>query len=166
MCACVCLSAFCNKIRLTCPLGGFYTFCAPDELSEICTSHNLTLFGYFCTVKLSVWCATVFLRKMQNSAGGALGGWGAHNIFPSSMSPVSSWAPVTLPSHHRSVIQPYFLSRSFSVALSNCSLMCVCMCVCVCADLAGLVGPVRMWLAVLEEGGGVGVFLFSRGSVL
>ncbi len=44
--------------------------------------------------------------------------------------------------------------------------MCVCMCVCVCADLAGLVGPVRMWLAVLEEGGGVGVFLFSRGSVL
>lgn len=69
----------------------------------------------------------------------------------------------SLPSHHRSVIQPYFLSRSFSVALSNCSLMRVC--VCVCADLAGLVGPVRMWLAVWEEGG-VGVFLFSRGSVL
>lgn len=38
----------------------------------------------------------------------------------------------SLPSHHRSVIQPYFLSRSFSVALSNCSLMRVCVCVCVC----------------------------------
>jgi len=97
VCVCVCVRVhFCNIIGLTCPLGGFYTFYTPDELSEICTSHNLTLFGYFCTVKLSVWCATVFLCKMQDSARGDWVDGGAHNIFPSSSSPVTPWAPVTL----------------------------------------------------------------------
>lgn len=146
---------FCNIIRLTCPLGGFDTFCTPDELSEICASHNLTLFGYFCTVKLSVWCATVFLCEMQDSARGGLGGWGgSQHISFLLVSGYTMGTSHSLPSHHRSVIQPYFLSRSFNVALSNCSLMRVCVCVCrfswisrSCEDVVGSFG-----------GGGVLVF--------